>query len=78
MSREISSAVPGEWTPGAELAATAEALAALCWLLSQPGPGQQDPAGWTAGTVATIRDATIRDLARRRRAGGRLATDPGA
>ncbi|RSM50439.1 hypothetical protein DMB66_43345 [Actinoplanes sp. ATCC 53533] len=78
MSREISSAVPGEWTPGAELAATAEALAALCWLLSQPAPGQPGPAGRTAGTVATIRGATIRDLPQRRHGGGRLATDPGA
>jgi hypothetical protein len=83
MSREISGPVPGEWTPGAELAGTAEALAALCWLLSQPGPGQWGPSARTAGTVATTRDGTIsgtttRHATRLRPAGHRLATDPGA
>jgi len=73
MYGEISGAVPGEWTQGAELAGKAEALAVLCWLLSQPGPGQPGPVARTPGTVATIGDT-----ARLRPADGRLATDPGA
>jgi len=68
MDREIRSAVPGEWAPGAELVSTAEALAALCWLLSQPGP-----VGRATGAVATVEGRV-----RPRPAGGRLATDPGA
>jgi len=68
MDREISSAVPGEWTPGAELISTAEALAALSRLLSRPGPAVR-----TAGSVTTVKDR-----ARPRSAGSRRAPDPGA